>query len=242
MPGRTSGSTRISRRLRSAGFFVAALVTMLAAAPHGHAQILPAEGPVPQAHLSFCLRCHGAQGLAGNPAIPDLANQRRAYLEKQIIDFRQSERRDLLEHRDGANFTGYRDHPDMGAFADIVPADETPALIQALAAGRACRQPPPPPGFSANRPPPKPPLVERCIACHGAKGTQTVNALVPRLAGQSRTYIANQLFAMRRAEYKQDSSAALTLRSHPIMNAIAVGLTTDEIRAIADYLSTLPCQ
>ncbi len=190
--------------------------------------------------VDVCLRCHGSEGLAANPAAPDLANQRRPYLEKQIADFRRNAREPLIAHSNAGNFTGQRDHPDMYAFANLFET-ETGSLIAALSA-RACRQASPPPGHTVSRPLPRPALVERCFACHGTQGARTVNAYVRRLAGQSRTYLAAQLFAMRRAEYGGEGSTALTLRSHPIMNAIAVGLTTDEIRSLADYLATLPCK
>lgn len=173
--------------------------------------------------------------------MPDLGGQRPQYLEKQFVDFRRRSAEQLLHPVAGANLTGLREHPDMDAYAGVVEARETAALLATLTA-RACRQAPSPPGFSLNRPMPKPPLVARCTACHGTRGAQTVNGFVPRIAGQSRIYLAAQMFAMRRAEYGSEGSTALTLRSHPIMNAVAVGLSTDEIRALADYIATLPCR
>lgn len=199
-------------------------------------------GEAPQANIvEAYLRCHGAAGLAGNPAVPDLGGQRPQYLEKQLADFRRRSAELLLHPVAGTNQTGLREHPDMDAYAGLVETRETAALLANLTA-RTCRQAPSPPGFSVNRPMPKPPLVARCTACHGTRGAQTVNGFVPRIAGQSRIYLAAQLFAMRRAEYGSEGSTALTLRSHPIMNAVAVGLSTDEIRTLADYIATLPCK
>ncbi len=199
-------------------------------------------GEAPPANLiEACLHCHGPAGLAGNPAVPDLGGQRLQYLEKQIADFRRQSAERLLHPIAGANLTGLRDHPDMDAYTGLIDTRETAALLTDLTA-RSCRQAPSPPGVSASRPMAKPPLAARCTACHGARGAQTVNGFVPRIAGQSRTYLAAQMFAMRRAEHGGEGSTALTLRSHPIMNAVAVGLSTDEIRTLADYLSTLPCK
>ena len=123
--------------------------------------------------VDVCLRCHGSEGLAANPAAPDLANQRRPYLEKQIADFRRNAREPLIAHSNAGNFTGQRDHPDMYAFANLFET-ETGSLIAALSA-RACRQASPPPGHTVSRPLPRPALVERCFACHGTQGARIVN-------------------------------------------------------------------
>ena len=43
-----------------------------------------------------CAGCHGAAGISNNPAWPNLAGQQKAYLEKQLKDFRSGKRQDAL--------------------------------------------------------------------------------------------------------------------------------------------------
>jgi cytochrome c553 len=69
-----------------------------------------------------------------------------------------------------------------------------------------------------------------CIGCHGIPGYK--NAFpsvysVPLIAGQPAKYIEAALHAYRRGE-----------RSHPTMQAIARGLTEEEIVALAQYYGT----
>ena len=66
-----------------------------------------------------------------------------------------------------------------------------------------------------------------CHTCHGGNGMQTTPN-TPRLAGQSRYYIAKQLRAFR------DGG-----RSDPVMGPLASPLTDDQIEDIAAYFASL---
>ena len=66
-----------------------------------------------------------------------------------------------------------------------------------------------------------------CQGCHGIKGYKTAFPSVyhvPRIAGQSPTYIVNALKAYQSGE-----------RSHPSMRGIAAGMSEDTMKALADY-------
>jgi cytochrome c553 len=67
-----------------------------------------------------------------------------------------------------------------------------------------------------------------CVACHGEGGV-SVAPNWPSLAGQHKDYIVHAL-----NEYKG------ALRKDPIMGSQAVGLTADEIEALATYFSSQP--
>lgn len=43
---------------------------------------------------AVCFSCHGEDGVSRNPAYPNLQNQQRVYLEKQLKDFRDGRRVD----------------------------------------------------------------------------------------------------------------------------------------------------
>jgi cytochrome c553 len=68
---------------------------------------------------------------------------------------------------------------------------------------------------------------EACVACHGADGIARI-ADAPNLAGETVMYLDTQLKAFRSGK-----------RRHDIMSAIAAGMTDDEIRAAAEWYSSV---
>lgn len=73
-------------------------------------------------------------------------------------------------------------------------------------------------------------LAYTCLGCHGVEGYRNVypHYHVPRIAGQSETYLRNALLGYR------DGS-----RPHPTMVAQARSLSEQEIADIAAYLASL---
>ena len=67
---------------------------------------------------------------------------------------------------------------------------------------------------------------ENCQECHGENGVSSVVS-VPKLAGQNSQYIVKQLLDFQSGK-----------RSHPIMNAMAEGLTDDDLADIAAYFAS----
>lgn len=70
--------------------------------------------------------------------------------------------------------------------------------------------------------------VAACITCHGPQG-RSASSEIPHLAGQQRTYLANQLTSFRSGE-----------RKNPLMQAIATQLSAEDIEALAIYWSRQP--
>lgn len=66
-----------------------------------------------------------------------------------------------------------------------------------------------------------------CIGCHGAGGVSVVTAY-PSLKGKSAAYIRSNL-----AEYRSGA------RKNAVMNAMAAGLSDDDIENLADYIDSL---
>ena len=67
-----------------------------------------------------------------------------------------------------------------------------------------------------------------CASCHGDKGQGNAQAGFPRLAGQSADYLDAQLKAFANGE-----------RPNAIMQGQAQGLSTEQMRAVADYYASL---
>lgn len=68
-------------------------LTVLASAVSVQAQQL-ADAAAGRKRAAVCFSCHGEDGVSRNPAYPHLQNQQRAYLEKQLRDFRDGRRVD----------------------------------------------------------------------------------------------------------------------------------------------------
>ncbi|WP_135503278.1 c-type cytochrome [Roseovarius aestuariivivens] len=64
---------------------------------------------------------------------------------------------------------------------------------------------------------------EQCTACHGADGLSLADD-VPNLAGETNIYIETQLKAFRTGK-----------RKHEVMTPMALALSEDEMRAVADW-------
>ncbi len=66
-----------------------------------------------------------------------------------------------------------------------------------------------------------------CIGCHGANGISTV-AANPSLVGKDAAFVRQNLTDFRAGA-----------RQSPVMNAMASGLTDDDINNLAEYIATL---
>ncbi len=66
-----------------------------------------------------------------------------------------------------------------------------------------------------------------CIGCHGAGGVSTVTTY-PSLKGRGAAFIRKNLTDYRSGALK-----------NPVMNAMAAGLSDEEIRNLGDYIATL---
>ncbi len=170
--------------------------------------------------IGTCASCHGAHGVSQQPKYPRLAAQNANYLAAQLRAFRSQSRGD----------------PDAVGYMWGMSASLDDATIDALAAYYA-KQPASPPHAS------KDPRIARgrdiyehgieavgvpaCSACHGpdARGI----ADFPRLAGQHAQYVLKQL-----------TSFQSNMRNVAVMHGVAQGLKSEEMKAVAAYLESLP--
>jgi cytochrome c553 len=177
-----------------------------------------------QSKAAYCQTCHGVsgQGFRGSFPMPRLAGQQPEYLENQLKSF--------IEHR--------RINPVMRNVAHAL----SPAMVAALSAHFKALDPAPLEGgpkdlvaegekiYQEGVPDAE---VPPCSACHGedAKGAGEF----PRLAGQLDDYVIGELTNWGKERgldpAKPDSSA--------VMTPIAEKLTTQQIAAVAAYLSYL---
>jgi cytochrome c553 len=164
-----------------------------------------------------CATCHGAEGNSLSPTFPRLAGQPAAYVEVQIKAFRDRTRAD----------------PHARAYMWGMASQLTDDVIRQLASYYAAQ--PAPSGEAADGP-----EIARgreifeqgigaenapaCRTCHGDKAQG--QGAVPRLAGQHRQYLEQQLAAF-----------ASNLRENETMHENSKTLTAADISAVAAFLS-----
>ena len=163
-----------------------------------------------------CSACHGIDGIGGEPATPRLAGLNPAYIVKQIKNFAEGRRRS----EDMTPLAGELGEDGMQSVAawygSQKPMSGTPVDAKLAAAGKQI--------FEEGNGDPD---VQPCTVCHQPDASG--NARFPRLAGQSTSYLQNQL-----TEFKAGRRV-----SDPQMASIAQKLNTQEIRALAAYIGGL---
>jgi cytochrome c553 len=193
------------------------------------AVLIPAAGLADevQEKLEYCKNCHGnqAQGFQGYYTAPRLAGQPVKYLENQF-EALAKHRRDnpIAQQFMWPAIEGI--HQGLGAALarqlnelDAPPADGGPKHL--VSAGRSIYEK----GVPDEN-------VPACAACHGedAHGSNQV----PRLAGQMYAYTVDQLDGWGRGYRSKDPVSPGETNT---MKSIAAGMTKDQIRAVAAYVS-----
>ncbi len=163
-----------------------------------------------------CSVCHGDAGETASEDFPRLSGQHEAYLAKQLQDFKAGRRTGLMVRQ--AKGLSDTDIVAIAAYyaAQAVPPPATPPSAQA-AAGRALYVN----GKAGGTP--------ACMVCHGeaARGTPQL----PRLAGQHADYLERQL---------KDFNLRKRTNDNAVMHEVAESLTAAEMRAVAEFLASLP--
>jgi cytochrome c553 len=163
-----------------------------------------------------CARCHGPEG-HGNAAheIPCIANQRFAYLVRQLADMSGDQRESMTMHRVliGRNLRDPQAWVDVAAWLSTQSgahhAQEGDGRNLALGAAI---------------------FREQCASCHRADARGDDDGFVPSLRNQHYAYLVTQLNRIADgARHNVDENLIQFFRS----------LDADEISGVADYLSRL---
>lgn len=211
-------------------FLVAALALGLALPSIGYANTKAGEALVKQGTIGGapCMQCHGANGEGQAAAgYPRLAGQSKAYLMKQLQDFKSGQRHDPL----------------MNVFAQALKEQQISDVAEyyaSLPGWQPSKQ-----AWSTLPTSPAPPtslglaLVQQgnwdkgipaCFACHGEKGAG-IFPFFPLLAGQHKTYLLKQLTAWQSGARANDPQG--------LMKAVAQKMSPAEMTAVSTYLESL---
>ena len=191
---------------KTAALKTAAVFLLIALASGAHAGL--AEGRVKS---QVCAGCHGVDGNALIPTIPSLAGQPRQFLTQALFMFREGQRKSDQMTPFAANLS----NADLNDLAQYFSAQKmTPPTRQPeqsiVASGKAVTE------------------KNNCVACHTA--TLVGQQHIPRLAGQHKQYLLDQLKQFKAAK-RADMDGTMT--------SAAQGLAVDELEMLAEYLSTL---
>ena len=194
----------------------------------GFDALLASDAPADDTALTYCASCHGATGDSkGNGHIPRLDILDEGYMQDAITAYR----------------TGARDSGFMAHAATQLPPDDLTRVIRHYAASA-----PDGPTPTAPLPPAELELMEQgagvaaignidapsCASCHGPGLDQTKPGF-PRISGQPRPYLAQQLKLWREGTRGGGPRKEL-------MEKAARNLSDAEIDALALYYSQLPAE
>lgn len=167
-----------------------------------------------------CATCHGSMG-QGALNIPRLAGISSGYLVKQLHDFKRGLRINSSMQYVVSKLTD-TEMAALGAYyaSLAAPPSSKASLGGDLDRGRALALEG---DWSVN--------VPACFSCHGSLGWG-VDDTFPAIAGQHPAYIHSQL-----ADWKSGRRVNSPLG---LMHSIAQSLSEKDIRAVSDFLATLP--
>ena len=196
----------------------------IAAAAASAQDAKPGDAAAGQKKADMCIGCHGIPGYqASFPEVykvPKIAGQNGKYIVAALTGYKKGERK----------------HPSMrgiaGSLSDQDIADLAVYFEQLGKSGDGEQAKP----ADASPPPEVAKLLAQanCASCHGANFSTPIDPSYPKLAGQYPDY----LYAALKA-YQTDHNAVLG-RSNAIMMGMARPFKHAEIKALAQYIATLP--
>lgn len=169
----------------------------------------------PAAGVQACVACHGQAGITPSGGIfPNLAGLTAEYIAKQLADFRQGTRKQPLMNTIAQGLS----EQEIGQLAAYYGSLAGPPLHVGEAGGEAARK--------LDQVGDGTRALPACANCHGLRGLGE-GPLLPRLAGQSKEYFADQINAFRNGSRQNDDVG--------VMRAFAQRLTDSEVEALGKY-------
>ncbi len=173
---------------------------------------------------AMCIGCHGIQGYqASFPEIhkvPMISGQGAKYIVAALTAYKKGERKHPTMKGIAASLTD-ADMADLAAYyekhgaSSVKTVAETPAVA-------------PSPAVAA--------LLAKgaCVSCHGANFSKPIDGSYPKLGGQHADYL---LVALRAYGIEGNPQVG---RGNAIMSGQVKQFKRDELKAMADYISSLP--
>jgi cytochrome c553 len=171
-----------------------------------------------------CIGCHGIAGYQSSfpevHRVPMISGQNAKYIVASLQAYAKGDRKHptmrgiggMLSEQDMADLGAFYEQHGRSMVKEIAdtPARQPSAAVQALLNKGAC------------------------ISCHGANFNKPIDGSYPKIAGQHADYL---LVALR--AYGKEGNP-LVGRNNAIMSAAVKPFTRAELKAMADYIASLP--
>jgi len=199
---------------------LAALVGTAGSLSTAHAQD-PAAG---QKKAAMCIGCHGIIGYQASfpqvHKVPKISGQNAKYIVAALTAYKKGERKHPTMDAIAGSLTE-QDMADLGAFYESHGASSVKTVADAA---------PPAPSTEVAA------LLAKggCAACHGANFNKPIDGAYPKLAGQHGDYLYVALKA-----YGTEGNPQVG-RGNAVMSGQVKQFKHSELKAIADYITTLP--
>lgn len=153
-----------------------------------------------------CASCHGSDGNSVRNAVPSLAGIQVQYFIKVLNDYFNSHRKDPFMKYFSASL-GDKEIRQLAAYyTNLTPRKSSVVVKGNIAAGKAA--------------------AATCQGCHG-DGGNSINPMIPSIAGQDGEYLSKSLIAYQTGERKDE-----------MMKPAVAAFTKQDIQNLAAYYST----
>lgn len=203
-----------------------ALITTLLLATLSVAQAQdakPGNAAAGEKKAAMCIGCHGILGYQASfpevHKVPMISGQGAKYISAALNAYKKGERKHPTMRSIAVSLTD-QDIADLSAFYEQHGGKAAAAVPEQAPAAQ---------GNVAK-------LIEKgaCVSCHGANFSKPVDGSYPKIAGQHADYLYVAL-----KSYKTEGLAHVG-RGNAIMAGQAKQFSNAELRAMAEYLASLP--
>jgi cytochrome c553 len=172
---------------------------------------------------AMCIGCHGIKGYQASfpevHKVPMISGQGAKFIAASLTAYKKGDRKHPTMRSIAASLTE-QDIADLSAFYE-------------QHGGKAAEAPPD--GAAAASPPVAALLTKgACASCHGANFSKPIDGSYPKIAGQHADYLYVAL-----KSYKTEANPQVG-RNNAIMGGQVKQFTLPELKALAEYLGSLP--
>ena len=187
-----------------------------------HAQEAKGDVEAGKQKIAMCIGCHGIPGYQASfpevHKVPMISGQSAKYISAALVAYQKGERKhptmrgiaESLSEKDIADVSAYYEqHGKTGAELPAKPAREPSVQVAELLKKGAC------------------------VSCHGDNFAKPIDPSYPKIAGQHADYLFVAL-----KSYKVEKNANVG-RGNAIMGGVAKQFTNAELKALANYISSI---
>ena len=187
-----------------------------------HAQEAKGDVEAGKQKIAMCIGCHGIVGYQASfpevHKVPMISGQSAKFITAALVAYQKGERKhptmrgiaESLSEKDIADVSAYYEqHGKTGAELPAKPGREPSVQVAELLKKGAC------------------------VSCHGDNFAKPIDPSYPKIAGQHADYLFVAL-----KSYKVEKNANVG-RNNAIMGGVAKQFTNAELKALANYISSV---